>query len=69
MITTEEFFKNSCKTSSIEDLCSCGCGVAIKEHPDERHYFDGQQICGDCYFRLLGEHVDEQPICTPQVYD
>lgn len=58
--------RNEFVKSSVEDKCTCGCEGLIEEHPDERYVFSGKQVKSDCYFRILGNHVDRNPINTPR---
>lgn len=43
-------------------LCSCGCGRPLEPRIDgERQKIDGKEVNADCYFKSLGEVVENCP--------
>ena len=51
---------------TVEDVCTCGCGVVIEEHPDDRNYVNGGQVTSECYYGTLSAHLDNNAIETPR---
>ena len=48
-------------------LCS-SCNVPLQESITGcRKLHNGKYVCSDCYFRELGDALDEYPIMTPRV--
>ena len=51
---------------TLNDMCTCCCNQLIEEHPDIRYRIKGQQVTSDCYFKYIGNYVDNNPINTPR---
>ncbi len=73
MLTAEEIAnmprEEFVNKASVENMCTCGCGELIEEHPDIRHRIAGRQVTSDCYYRIMGNYIDKNPINAPRDYE
>lgn len=44
----------------------CSCSITLHESLTGCRDTKEGPMCSDCYFKLLSEHIDENPINTPR---
>lgn len=67
-MTLVEFCKDQVsRKTDLSGVQGCaGCGVPLQETLSGNRRIKIGHVCSDCYFRMLGEELDQNPIIMPR---
>jgi ribosomal protein L34E len=67
-ITLEQLKANiEARRKDLPGIQRCAiCDVPLQETITGNRKIDEGHVCSDCYFKLIGEELDEHPIAMPR---